>query len=210
MGSNDEPEHLKTIRDRLLRNEQHAGGLLQLYQQILQGVEVSTDDSREQIELLLSGLVDKQQGQLKVKNRIYQEIFNQAWIEKQLAKLRPYSQALDAWITSECRDSSRLLRGQALHEAQAWSIGKNLSNVDYQFLAASQEFDRHEVETRLEVERNKEIEARLIQEQKVAKLQRLLLGAVSLALVMALSLGVTTFFLYRKAVEQAQSNCFFF
>ncbi|MGH8000813.1 MAG: AAA-like domain-containing protein, partial [Brasilonema sp.] len=75
--ANDEPEHLKTIRDRLCRcaernrllaNEQHAGGLLQLYQQILQGVEVSTDDSREQIELLLSGLVDKQQGQLKVKN----------------------------------------------------------------------------------------------------------------------------------------------
>ncbi len=31
----DEPEHLKTIRDRLLYNEQRAGRLLRLYQQIL-------------------------------------------------------------------------------------------------------------------------------------------------------------------------------
>jgi hypothetical protein len=32
--SQDEPEHLKTIRDRLLRNQQKAGQLLGLYQQI--------------------------------------------------------------------------------------------------------------------------------------------------------------------------------
>lgn len=215
--ANDEPEHLKTIRDRLcrcakrssalrgslwehrlLRDEQRAGCLLQ-YQQILQGVEVSVDDSREQIELLLSGLVDKQQGQLKVKNRIYQEVFNLAWVEKQLAKLRPYSQALDAWVASERRDFSRLLRGEALREAQAWSVDKSLSDLDYQFLAASVEFDRREVETKLEAERLTEVEARLVQEQKVARLQRLFLGAVSFALVVALSLGVATFFLYQKA-----------
>jgi hypothetical protein len=33
--SQDEPEHLRTIRDRILRNEQKAGQLLGLYQQIL-------------------------------------------------------------------------------------------------------------------------------------------------------------------------------
>ncbi|WP_442921684.1 hypothetical protein [Microcoleus sp. Aus8_D2] len=33
--SQDEPEHLKTIRDRLLHNEQRAGRLLGIYQQIL-------------------------------------------------------------------------------------------------------------------------------------------------------------------------------
>jgi hypothetical protein len=33
--SQDEPEHLRTIRDRLLRNEQRAGRLLGIYQQIL-------------------------------------------------------------------------------------------------------------------------------------------------------------------------------
>ncbi|WP_267894950.1 AAA-like domain-containing protein [Nostoc sp. 'Lobaria pulmonaria (5183) cyanobiont'] len=127
----------------------------------------------DEIELLLSGLVTKQQGQLIVKNRIYEEVFNQTWVEKQLAKLRPYSQALNAWVASEHRDNSRLLRGTALLEALAWSQGKSLSDLDYQFLAASQECDRREVETWLEAERTKEVKARLVQEQKAARFQRL-------------------------------------
>ncbi|MDZ8186753.1 MAG: AAA-like domain-containing protein [Nostoc sp. ChiSLP02] len=190
----DDPEHLKTIRDRLLRNEERAGGLLGLYQQILQGVQVACDDGEEQIELLLSGLVTKQEGQLVVKNRIYEEVFNQTWVEKQLAKLRPYSQALNAWVASKQSDNSRLLRGTALNEALAWSHGKSLSDLDYQFLAASQECDRREVETWLEAERAKEVKARLIQEQKTAKLQRLfLIGAFSWVLIVALGLGIFTF-----------------
>jgi hypothetical protein len=109
--ANDEPEHLRTIRDRLLGNEQRASCLLSLYHQVLQGIEIPLDDSQEQIELLLSGLVIKHQGKLKVKNRIYQEVFNQVWVEKQLVKLRPYSQTLKAWVASNYQDSSRLLRG---------------------------------------------------------------------------------------------------
>ncbi|MUG93403.1 hypothetical protein F7734_13580 [Scytonema sp. UIC 10036] len=199
--AHDEPEHLKTIRDRLLCNEQRAGSLLALYQRILQGVDVPIDDSPEQIELLLSGLVVKQQGKLKIKNRIYQEIFNQAWIEKQLAKLRPYSQSLNAWLASSRQDSSRLLRGQALLEAQAWSVGKSLSELDYQFLAASQELDRREVETRLAAECTREIKARLAQEQKLAQLQRISLGTLTLGFVIALGLGVATFFQYRNVLQ---------
>ncbi|MFL9457291.1 MULTISPECIES: AAA-like domain-containing protein [Nostocales] len=199
--AHDEPEHLKTIRDRLLSNEQRAGSLLALYQKVLQGVDVPIDDSPEQIELLLSGLVVKQQGKLKVKNRIYQEIFNQAWLEKQLAKLRPYSQSLNAWVASLRQDHSRLLRGQALLEAQAWSVGKSLSELDYQFLAASQELDRREVETRLAAECTREIKARLSQEQKVAQLQRISLGTLALGFVIALGLGVATFFQYRNALQ---------
>jgi len=188
--ANDEPEHLRTIRDRLLYNDRRAS-LLRIYQQLLAGVGVATDDSREQIELLLSGLVVKQQGQLQVKNRIYQEVFNRAWVEKQLTQLRPYSQALQAWLASERRDTSRLLRGQALLEAQEWLQDKSLSELDYQFLTASQECDRREVEARLEAEQIKEIEARLLQEQKVIRLQKLFLATLSLILAIALSLGVT-------------------
>ncbi len=204
--SQDEPEHLKTIRDRILRNEQRAGRLLGIYQQILQDVEVPTDDSREQIELLLSGLVEKKAGLLKIKNRIYQEVFNLVWVEKQLGQLRPYSQAFDAWLAAKQTDSSRLLRGQALKDTQIWMQGKSLSDLDYQFLAASEEIDRREVQQALEAERTKEIEARLseqqkrlIQETKAAKNQRILLLAVSIALILACGLGIATFFQYRKA-----------
>ncbi|HBB30805.1 MAG TPA: hypothetical protein DDZ80_29100 [Cyanobacteria bacterium UBA8803] len=205
--SQDEPEHLRTIRDRLLCNEQRTGRLLGLYQQILQGVEVPADDSRDRIELLLSGLVVKQQGLLKVKNRIYQEVFNTEWVDKQLNSLRPYSQAFEAWIVSKQTDPSRLLRGQALIDAQKWALGKSLSDEDYQFLAKSEELDRREVQQALEAERAQEIAARLTEEQKRlaeqkknARRQRVFLGIISLALAIASGLGVSTFVQYQRAV----------
>ncbi|BAY47538.1 WD-40 repeat-containing protein [Scytonema sp. HK-05] len=204
--SQDEPEHLRTIRDRILSNSQHAGRMLGIYQLLLQGVEVSTDDSREQVELLLSGLVVKQQGLLLITNRIYREVFNLEWVEKQLASLRPYSQAFDAWIASKQQDKSRLLRGQALIDAQTWSRGKSLSDLDYQFLAKSEELDRREILLVLEAERAKEVEARLTeektrlaQEKKAAKRQKVLLSIVSLALLLACVMSVTTYFQYRRA-----------
>ena len=151
--SQDEPQHLRTISNRILKNQKHAGKMLSIYQFLLQGVEVKADDSREQIELLLSGLVVKQQGILKVRNAIYQEVFNTEWVEKQLRNLRPYSQAFDAWIASKQTDESRLLRGQALKDAQAWAQGKSLVDLDYQFLAASQDLEKRETQKALEVEK---------------------------------------------------------
>ncbi|HAJ61141.1 MAG TPA: hypothetical protein DCP31_19350, partial [Cyanobacteria bacterium UBA8543] len=155
------PEHLKTIRDRLCRcsksnrsiaNEQQTSRLLELYQQILQGIEVHLDDSKEQIELLLSGLVIKHQGQLKVKNRIYQDVFNLAWVEQQLGEVRPYSQALAAWVATDHRDTSHLLRGQALLKAQQWAASHNLSGLDYQFLTASKELVYQDLNLTVETE----------------------------------------------------------
>jgi CHASE2 domain-containing sensor protein len=147
--SQDEPEHLRTIRHRIHRSGNATGKMLSIYQQILQGEPVKTDDSREQVELLLSGLVVRYQGLLKVKNRIYQEIFNLQWVEKQLAALRPYSQSLDAWVASQKTDDSRLLRGQALKDAIAWSWGKSLGTLDYEYLNASQELSNKETENAL-------------------------------------------------------------
>ncbi|MBW4606442.1 MAG: AAA-like domain-containing protein [Hassallia sp. WJT32-NPBG1] len=159
--SQDEPEHLRTIRDRLLQNQQRAGRLLGLYQQILQSSQppfskggeggIASDDSSEQMELRLSGLVVKQE-KLKVSNRIYAAVFNQSWVDQAFAKLRPYAQALTAWFDSGCQDESRLLRGQTLRDAQTWTVGKSLSDQDYQFLAASQQLDRQEVQIALDAE----------------------------------------------------------
>ena len=172
--SQDEPAHLKTLRDRILRNEQRASRLLGLYQKILQVGEIPADDSPEQTSLRLSGLAIGRDGLLKVSNRIYREIFNLAWVEKTLFDLRPYAEALNAWLASESRDESRLLRGQALQEAQKWAAGKSLSNVDYQFLAASQEmeladFRNREESNRSEIERlsrEKQLLEELAEEQE--------------------------------------------
>lgn len=201
--SKDEPEHFRTIRDRLLFNEQQARRLLAIYQKVLQAERAATgecsedfvainhsreqesadsepqsqnlvpiDDSREQTELLLSGLVEKRNGYLRVKNLIYLHIFNAEWVAGQLDNLRPYSQTFNAWVASGNEDESRLLRGQALKDTQVWAQGKSLSNLDYQFLAASQEYEQREVQMALKVARTKEVEARLAQEKKPALWQR--------------------------------------
>jgi len=84
-----------------------------------------------------------------VKNRIYSEIFNQTWVQQQLANLRPYAVNLDAWVKSNYQDESQLLRSRDLLAAQEWSQDKSLSDLDYQFLAASQLIDRRHRERRI-------------------------------------------------------------
>ncbi len=207
--SQDEPEHLRTIRNRIEYNQYRLGRILGIYQDILQGLEVESDDSNEQSELILSGLVVKKGGVLRVKNRIYQEVFDLDWVAQQLSTLRPYSQAFDAWVQSNQQDSSRLLRGQALKEAQNWSSGRSISDLDYQFLAQSEELDRREVQQGLEAARIREVEARLIQEKQTAKLQRFLLLSVSIAFVIAMGLSGISWFQYRQArvnEQQAKTN----
>lgn len=176
--SQDEPAHIRTIRDRILKNEQLAGRLLGLYQRILHQGELIADESPEQAQLCLSGLVVRQGGKLRVKNRIYQSIFTVNWVENALAELRPYSEALTAWFASDCQDESRLLRGQALQDAQDWATGKSLSDRDYHFLAASQEAtlaQLRQIESQNQAEikqlrREKELLEELTKEQQQRKL----------------------------------------
>lgn len=77
----DEPEHLRTIRDRILKGECQTSKILELYQQVLRLKQLSAVDTPEARELILSGLLIKQQGYLKIHNRIYELIFNGSWIE---------------------------------------------------------------------------------------------------------------------------------
>jgi WD40 repeat protein len=137
----DRQQHLQTIRARLLKNEQCTCGLLGLYQQILQQGEIAADNSSDQMELQLSGLVVKRQGKLRVYNRIYKSVFDDTWVEKELRNLRPYPEALSAWEASKKRNPLHLLRGQNLQKALKWADGKSLSALDYQFLAASQNLE---------------------------------------------------------------------
>ncbi|WP_424101785.1 AAA-like domain-containing protein [Moorena producens] len=153
----DQPEHLKTIRDalseplreRILRNEQRTGSLLSLYQQVLDQGCIAADGSDQQTELRLSGLVVQRHGCLKVNNRIYGQVFDPDWVKKELARLRPYCEAFTAWVDSGRTDDSRLLRGKALEEARDWARGKSLSDLDREFLDASQDLDKGEIQKAL-------------------------------------------------------------
>ena len=83
----DELEHLRTIRDRLLKDKNQAVCFLELYQQIMLQGTVDAKDNREEIELMLSGLVVKENGKITVSNRIYAVVFNDHWVEQQLSEL---------------------------------------------------------------------------------------------------------------------------
>ncbi len=86
-------EYLKTIQDYLLNKAICLPStLLRLYLQILEQGEISTNQSREEEELINLGLVIKQENKLKVSNRIYQAIFSQDWVKKQLFVLEAKSQ----------------------------------------------------------------------------------------------------------------------
>ncbi|MGB8700507.1 MAG: AAA-like domain-containing protein, partial [Thermosynechococcaceae cyanobacterium] len=199
----DEPEHLRTISDRLLYDERNANRVLGLYQRLLEGEPISVDDSREQIELLLSGLVVRRQGRLHVKCRIYQAVFNLAWVEQQLTSLRPYAPMLNVWAKRP-EDVSRLLRGEALREAQHWAQGKHLSDLDYRFLAASEAFDRQETQQALEAARVQEVTVRLAQQEKNNRQQRQLILALSGSLLIAVGLGIAALILYGWATRNEQ------
>ncbi|MBT9316049.1 WD40 domain-containing protein [Leptothoe spongobia] len=202
----DNPEHLRTIRNRLFMDEQRTPRLLGLYQRILEQDSISLDGSPEQTELLLSGLVNQQRRQLQVKNRIYHTIFSSDWIQGQLDRLRPYYQSFNTWVTSEFTDESALLRGQTLQNALTWSKQQTLSDLDYRYLAASQDLNLKESLTQAEANRLQEVEARLAIEQRRSKEQRWLLGGVSLALLVTTSLGIFAWQQYRRsAVSEAQA-----
>jgi WD40 repeat protein len=144
----DEPEHLRTIRDRLLRDPQKASRLLGLYQRVLQD-HFQAEGSQEETELRLSGLVVKQEGRLKVYNQVYEKVFSSIWVEQELAKLRPYAESFKAWVESDYQDESRLLRGQALDNALDWASDKSLSSEDHHYLETSQEVEQRETEREL-------------------------------------------------------------
>jgi WD40 repeat protein len=149
----DIPQHLKTLQERILRlDERGRGRLLGMYQQVLVG-GLRADESYEQMQLRLTGLVIKRGGWLRVYNPIYGAIFNSSWVDRALADLRPpfYVEAIRAWQDSLEEDNSRLLRGQALQDAEDWAQGKRLSEVDDRFLAASRRVEKQE--------RNKVLEA---------------------------------------------------
>ncbi|MEQ8959878.1 MAG: hypothetical protein RLP02_18465, partial [Coleofasciculus sp. C2-GNP5-27] len=78
--SQDNPEHLRTIRDRVLSGCQDNQPLLMLYHRILKRKKVLADQDNLQQQLRLSGLVVKRGEQLQVANRIYASVFDRHWV----------------------------------------------------------------------------------------------------------------------------------
>jgi WD40 repeat protein len=93
-------KRFKNIGDSFSKKDHFIRKRLIIYRQILERGEVTTDDSPAQLELLKAGLLIKQQGKLKVYNRLYQEVFTLNWVEKQLVPDN-IANEISAWVEDE-------------------------------------------------------------------------------------------------------------
>ena len=193
----DVPEHLLTIQNRITSSSSFAR-LLELYRDVLRMKGVAVTESAEQTELRLSGLVIRENHQLRVANQIYAAVFNQRWIEKNIASICPHRSAMEAWVQSGY-DDSLLLQGQVLAEAKAWAADRSLPRQDHQFLFASQEHERQKILKALELEKQDKralaaektiVTAKLRRAQRLVKaslIALLLLGIVLVVAVLVLA-----------------------
>ncbi|MFN4832505.1 MAG: AAA-like domain-containing protein [Pseudanabaena sp.] len=193
--SQDAPPHLATIRDRVISVEEKLRGrMLGCYQQVLADGELEDDRSEERSKLRLTGLVVRRDGRLISYNPIYGAVFNNAWVEGQLAELRPefYASAFRAWRDAEQKDGF-LLRGEALQNADEWARGKRLSDVDEEFLRESREMEMVESNLKFEAERQAretaEERAIILDDAKQKADRRVKVGSAILAVTLALATG---------------------
>jgi WD40 repeat protein len=90
-GARMSDDNLQFVRNRLLRSEVDQMALLILYSRVRQGARVADDETNVLTSLLkLAGIVRVERGQLKVRNRIYERVFNRDWVQTHLpnAELR--------------------------------------------------------------------------------------------------------------------------
>jgi WD40 repeat protein len=151
---NDDPPHLKTIRDRLLQDENKAISLLGLYRQILEGAELGKpikvgSNHSEVIALRLAGLIVSEEGQLFVYNEIYRRVFSAEWVTKELERLRPYAVSLSQWLAND-KDDKYLLTGQVFLDAQKWAVTRQLTTEDSQYLTSSQKLHTEDFQAQAE------------------------------------------------------------
>jgi CHASE2 domain-containing sensor protein len=122
--SQDEPEHLRTIRDRILRNSRSSTSLLLLYKKVLQRGKILGNNSETYLELRLSGLVNLHQSNLIVKNPIYKTVFNLNWLEKQLNQQNNYQTGLPFWqvAVTSLAITSIIIGIRTLGFLQTWEL----------------------------------------------------------------------------------------
>jgi hypothetical protein len=122
--SQDSPEHLKTIRNRLLNKRVTGRRMLKLYQEILRNGEIPDDGSPDQIELRLTGLVVQDRQKLKVYNKIYRNVFNETWVTTELNKIPAYYERVDQLAEILLRtEFDENQRAALIEEIPAWTGG---------------------------------------------------------------------------------------
>jgi WD40 repeat protein len=77
--------NLLFVRERMLRGEVDVAGLLSLYSRVYRGKQVVDDETNVLVSALrLAGVTRVENGCLRIRNRIYEGVFNREWIAANL------------------------------------------------------------------------------------------------------------------------------
>ncbi|MEY3401041.1 MAG: hypothetical protein RLZZ86_656 [Cyanobacteriota bacterium] len=207
-------QHFDQIKTRLIANENRVGKLLEIYQYILKHGTFLGKEKEFESELRLSGLVVRRNGGLEVFNPIYQEIFNQDWVQEQLDSIRPYYQSFNLWLSSG-KNKAYLLTGEVLIHALAWKQNKSISKDDEEFLSDSKlteqslEFGKqlaieNEAKQILELANQQAEKDRKIAEQEKQKARRLLIVSITASLLVLTGTLIFAFIQGTKAERESQ------
>lgn len=121
--SQDHPEHLRTIQDRItLIDDDSRRRLINRYMEILDKGKVASLSNDDDNKLRLTGLVVKHQSFLRVYNPIYQRVFNKEWATNQINSLQPklVAEAFARWRESNANQNSP--SGSGLRQASSKAL----------------------------------------------------------------------------------------
>lgn len=127
--------HFSNIEDRIINNKLYNLKMLSCYQSLLNDEPIDnlfTDAT--QIYLRLSGLVIEKSGKLAINNQIYQEYFNQNWLEKSFNKINPYYSYLKRWLEGGKLDKNHAISPTLLLEYVDWAKEHQATAVDWEFI----------------------------------------------------------------------------
>jgi WD40 repeat protein len=80
-SAREQDDNLLFVRERLLRGEADPASVLDLYERVWRRQRVRLDDTNLLVSLLrLSGITRVVAGELRVRNRIYERVFDRAWV----------------------------------------------------------------------------------------------------------------------------------
>lgn len=81
----EQDDNLLFVRERMLRSEVELAGLLSLYALVHRGKKVEDDETDPLISVLrLSGIARAEGGRLRVRNHIYDRVFDREWIAQNM------------------------------------------------------------------------------------------------------------------------------
>jgi WD40 repeat protein len=122
----DTDDNLAFVRNRLLRSEVDLAALLDLYTQVRSGKKIKDDETNPLVPVLrLSGVVNAPDGLLRVRNRVYDRVFDKDWVQSHMpdAELRRQEAAYRRGVlrTAALASVVLLLMGML----SAWALSEN-------------------------------------------------------------------------------------